>query len=161
MHERPETTESSLARPLGYGYIHIHGHIDHRAAIAQNPRNYIVGDAGCNEGDCHLVSVKYWQAVWQTRLSNGSCKLVALAIADNANEEGLCWPSIEYLASKTELSARAVRYSIKQLAKDGHLTVSERFGRSNIFTLTPANLAAPPLQDLHPTPANGAATPAN
>ncbi len=102
-------------------------------------------------------------------------KLVLLALADNANDEGVCWPSVTSLVKKCSAAERTVRGAISSLAKAGHLTVHERAGRSNYYTVhplqemhpcksctpagsapTPAPDAPPPLQLLHPTPAAAA-----
>lgn len=109
-------------------------------------------------------------AVWALDLASTD-KLVLLALADNANDDGACWPSIHTIGTKASLSNRAVQMSIARLKTSGHLRISERYGRSNVFTITPA-LGAPPHQmhpapdapspphDVHPTPARRAPTPA-
>lgn len=100
-------------------------------------------------------------AVWALDLASSE-KFVLLALADNANDEGSCWPSAHTIASKTNLSIRTVRGAIHKLEQGGHLTISERYGRSNIFIVTPA--ATAPLQPLHPAavaphPGNGCTPP--
>jgi hypothetical protein len=95
-------------------------------------------------------------AVWGVDLPLSE-KLVLLALADASNDEGICWPSVTSLFKKCSLSERAVRSAIGALAAKKHLTVHERAGRSNYYTVHP-------LQDLHPcnscTPAAAAPTPA-
>jgi hypothetical protein len=95
-------------------------------------------------------------------------KLVLLALADNANDEGFCWPSIRTLESKTSLSNRTVRYSIKRLKENGHLVTQNYNGHSLKFTLTPrqqmptspAAVAYLPRHQMPQTPAPDAKTPA-
>lgn len=118
-------------------------------------------------------------ACWPLQGMNASQKAVLISLADNANDEGVCWPSIDYIATRTCLSVRAVQNAIKYLQKVGLLVVSDRNGRSNIYTIktdgytgdprkscTPAESAPPqktskPPQNLHPTPAESAEAPAN
>lgn len=98
-------------------------------------------------------------------------KFVLLALADNANDDGTCWPSVATICAKTSLAERTVRSIIHRLRQFGKLVISERYGRSNVFTVTPAGNAPlqemhpaadapPPLQQMHPTPAAAAPTPA-
>lgn len=66
-------------------------------------------------------------------------KLVALALADMANERGDCWPSKATLAQRCGLQWRYVRKCIVELTTLGLVSVTERFKdnrqRSNVYTL--------------------------
>jgi hypothetical protein len=53
-------------------------------------------------------------------------KLVLVKLADNANEEGLCWPSMKKLVDHTELSERAVRKHLMVLEKMGLIFIERR-----------------------------------
>lgn len=107
--------------------------------------------------------------VWQMNLPD-SQKLVLLALADCANDEGHCWPSIATLAKKCTRSERTVQGVIRQLEDAGHLTRQEVRGKGCNYYLhprrdcTPAEIAPPqstarPPQRLHPTPATVAPKP--
>ncbi len=109
--------------------------------------------------------------VWKIASIGSTDKLVLLALADNANDAGVCWPSIARIALKSSLSERGVQASIARLRDAGHLSITERNGRSNLFTITPAADAPPqhvhpaadaphPRTSCTPTPAPGAPTPA-
>lgn len=69
----------------------------------------------------------------------GSEVLVLLALADQANDEGLCWPSQEKLAPKARQSVSTLRRSLRSLEKMGLLTTitrsSTRGRRSNLYLL--------------------------
>ena len=75
--------------------------------------------------------------------TDGTNQLVALAIADHADEEGYCYPSIERLARRARLSERTVRRSVESLialsvievVRGGHV-VRGRFVRSNLYRLS-------------------------
>lgn len=85
------------------------------------------------------MSIRYTNAVWKTSFDNSGLKLVALALADMANEAGECWPSISTLAGRCGLDARSVRRHIKTLRTAGFMAIRERFlanrQRSNIYQL--------------------------
>lgn len=118
-------------------------------------------------------------ACWPLQGMNASQKAVLISLADNANDEGVCWPSIDYIAMRTCLSVRSVQGAIRYLQEAGILTISDRNGRSNVYTIkpenhkldprkscTPAESAPPqkeskPPQNLHPTPAESAEASAN
>jgi len=51
-------------------------------------------------------------------------RLVLLAIADFADDNGFCWPSVAKIAEKTLMSERAVQYSIRALVSLGELAAS-------------------------------------
>lgn len=50
-------------------------------------------------------------------------KLVLLALADNANDEGRCWPSQPTIARKASLSVRALRDHLHALEADGWIAI--------------------------------------
>jgi len=75
------------------------------------------------------VSVKVMTWVWDHSSSRGSDRLVLLAIADCASEDGSnAYPSMAELVRKTGLSERAVQYAIKALVALGELFVAANGG---------------------------------
>lgn len=59
-------------------------------------------------------------------------KLVLLALADNASENGRCWPGQESIARRASISTRHVRDHLKALEADGYLSIlSAGNGRGN------------------------------
>ena len=120
------------------------------------------------------MSISLMTDVWKLRLQ-APRKMVLLALADNANDEGTdCWPSVGKLVEKCSMSERAVQGHLAALEEDGYIKRHERLGRSNKFTIhlerirleilqkvkalsdTPAESAPPakvpdiPPQNLHP-----------
>lgn len=75
------------------------------------------------------MSIKYMTRVWQYSNQTGSALLLLLAIADNAGDNGWCFPGIEYLSEKTRLSTRQVIRLIQAIEKSGELTVMRGKGR--------------------------------
>jgi hypothetical protein len=75
-------------------------------------------------------------AVWDLDLPD-SDKIVLLALADCANDEGHCWPSVASLVRKCTKSERTIQGSIKRLADEGHLTRREVPGKGCNYTVHP------------------------
>lgn len=95
-------------------------------------------------------------------------KLVLLKLADNANDEGVAWPSYDTIAQHCETSRRTVIRKIKELAESGFIQIKnrpdkEKGNKSNLFILTLDNgqksasahseRVSPPLvsEDHHPS----------
>ena len=70
------------------------------------------------------MSIKCLNRVWEYSKQKGSALLLLLAISDNAKDNGVAWPGIEYLASKTRVSTRTVMRLIKTIEDSGELIVS-------------------------------------
>lgn len=60
-------------------------------------------------------------AVWNTKLPERSMKMVLVSIADNANDEGFAWPSVETIGERCMFSKRAVLGALKNLEEGGWL----------------------------------------
>lgn len=75
------------------------------------------------------MSIRIMTHVWEHQGVTPTQKLVLLALADWANDEGLCWPSIEKLCKKSCLSRRAVQTAIKSLSDIGLLIQEQLNGR--------------------------------
>lgn len=93
-------------------------------------------------------------ACWPLQTKTPAQKAVLMSMADNANDEGVCWPSVGYIVMRTCAGERTVQDAIKWLIKHGAITVSRRTGRSTVYTITPAKFAPP--QDSHLRGANAA-----
>jgi len=57
-------------------------------------------------------------------------KVVLLALADHANEHGMCWPSVSLLMQRAHVGERTVQRAIQSL-EDGGFIVRERRKREN------------------------------
>ncbi len=98
-------------------------------------------------------------AVWERDDLTSTQKLVLLALADWANDEGLCWPSINRLAVKASLTSRGVQKNIRALEDMGFIRRIEVVGKGNQYWISiplndvhPCTTFTPPLNDVHPTP---------
>lgn len=75
------------------------------------------------------MSIKVTNWVWENSQSRNGARLVMLAIADRADENGFAWPSIEDIAARTFLSPRSVQKGIANLIEIGELAVGLGGGR--------------------------------
>ncbi|GAB3528585.1 helix-turn-helix domain-containing protein [Photobacterium alginatilyticum] len=65
------------------------------------------------------MSVKVMSAVWDADNLKGNTKLIMLCLADFANDEGYCWPSLDRIAKKCGISLSTVKSQLANLCKDG------------------------------------------
>ncbi|WP_337158161.1 helix-turn-helix domain-containing protein [Pseudomonas putida] len=103
-------------------------------------------------------------ACWPLQGMSPAQKSVLISLADNANDDGVCWPSVARIAERTCLSERAVRNALRWLEASGALAAHHRTGRSTWYTVSPNSYnpgtscppapdADQPRQDMPPTPA--------
>lgn len=79
--------------------------------------------------------------IWANGPSRQSDRFVLLALADYANDEGECWPSIAGIMEKVCMSERGVQTVIRRLQADGWLEISVGSGRKNCNAYTIKNPA--------------------
>ena len=72
------------------------------------------------------MSIMAMTWAWGLTDLDQSQTLVLLALADAANDEGVCWPSQAEIGRKARLKDRAVRNQIRSLEAAGLLSVSRR-----------------------------------
>jgi len=95
------------------------------------------------------MSMELMVRAMKAKVGNPLRKLVLIKLADNASDQGECWPSVPYIAEQCEISERSVQNHIKQLVEDGLVSVEERkssngLNRTNVYKLnlrTGANAA--------------------
>lgn len=73
---------------------------------------------------------------WGLQMSPAQ-KSVLISLADNANDEGYCWPSLEKISERTCLSRRAVINAIAWLESVGLLRAIRDNGRHTRYVVTP------------------------
>lgn len=61
--------------------------------------------------------------VWEHSPTTGSQRLMLLAIADAANDDGVCFPGVGTLAKKLNTTERNAQKLIRSLAKSGEITI--------------------------------------
>lgn len=114
------------------------------------------------------MSTMIMSQCWPIQGLSATQKAVLISLADNANDEGVCWPSIASISERTCLSERAVRSSLRKLEDLGLLVSHQRSGRSTWYTVAPDGFnpgtSCPPepdapRHDVPPTPASDAGHP--
>ncbi|MFB2653854.1 helix-turn-helix domain-containing protein [Shewanella seohaensis] len=95
------------------------------------------------------MSMELMVKAMKAKVGNPLRKLVLIKLADNANDQGECWPSYQHIAEQCEIGKSTVRKHIAELAEAGLLTIESRKGpkgnQSNIYTLTLCQQVAPPV----------------
>ena len=71
------------------------------------------------------------------KVGNPLRKLVLIKLADNASDNGECWPSVNTIAGDIKLSPATVRRAIKDLKKAGLIETEQRYrekgGKSSLL----------------------------
>jgi hypothetical protein len=83
---------------------------------------------------------------------NPTCKLVYIALALRAGDDGRAWPSLATTATDTGLDESTVRRALHRLKKAGHIALVHRPGRSSLVSVTPGRTPGVPRDLCAPTP---------
>lgn len=75
------------------------------------------------------MSIKVMTRVWEHAEYKESTLLILLALADFADDNGLCWPEVPTLAAKARVSDRRAIDIIQALEKDGAIVYRRGGGR--------------------------------
>jgi len=84
------------------------------------------------------MSVRTITRVWEHSKQSSTDLLLLLAMADHADDDGVCWPGIPRLAAKTRTSERQTIRNVEKLAQSGEIFLSRQCGRghSNLYFIT-------------------------
>lgn len=81
------------------------------------------------------MSIQFIAKVWDDdTFANSGEKLVALKLADNANDEGHCYPHIRTVARHTQMTDRTVQRHVKALEDRGWLVRSRSRRRNGTYS---------------------------
>lgn len=72
------------------------------------------------------MSIELINATFKRGPRNPSQLLVMVALADNANDQGVCWPRLTLVARKSRVAPRTAMRILERLEKDGWLTIERR-----------------------------------
>jgi hypothetical protein len=75
------------------------------------------------------MSVRVMGYVWDFSEAHGLTRLVMLALADHADHEGECWPSVETIARKCRVGRRTVQRALDEAERAGELVRVSGGGR--------------------------------
>lgn len=85
------------------------------------------------------MSMRLMVQAMNCKVGNPARKLVLLKLADNANDDGICFPSYQYTADKCEMTRRSAINHIEYLIKMGLVSKKERKNKdgsiSNLYFL--------------------------
>ncbi len=85
------------------------------------------------------MSMELMVKAMKIRVGNPLRKLVLIKLADNASDQGECWPSYQHIAEQCEISKRSVMNHITALCESGLVKKVSRKGEkgnsSNIYLL--------------------------
>src|SRR5215831_3104046 len=99
------------------------------------------------------MSIRVMTSVWDDlRTQAHSELLVLLALADWANDDGYCWPTISALATKARLSERAVQQILGRLTTTGRIRRIQGGGRgraNRYQVVTTRNGASETVKAIH------------
>src|SRR5215475_4816357 len=75
--------------------------------------------------------------VWEHSAQRGTDLLMLLALADHANDAGVCWPSLPRLATRCRVTKRQAITIIQRLEKNGVIAIAHGGGRHrpSIYTV--------------------------
>ena len=68
------------------------------------------------------MSIAALNWAWSQPCDNPTAKLVLLALADKANDDGECWPTMDHVADLAGVSPRQVSNHLNRLERDGLLS---------------------------------------
>ncbi|MDQ7986230.1 helix-turn-helix domain-containing protein [Pseudomonas sp. G34] len=97
------------------------------------------------------MSIKAMNWAWEQPLPPVP-KLVLMALADNADDHGYCWPKMKTIAAKCSTSERTVQRTIKTLLAAGLLKKDARFSASGRQVSNGYTLALTYPDKLSPSP---------
>ena len=117
------------------------------------------------------MSIKHILAAMEAKVGSSARKLVLIKLADNANDNGECYPSYLNIADHCEMSKRSIISHVAKLETDGFLTKEIRKrgvnNTSNLYRLTiksgsaelapPSAELAPPSAEFAPPPSANSA----
>lgn len=78
-------------------------------------------------------------AAWDLTCPTHTAKLVLMALADNASDEGYCWPSLTTLAVKCDLSRQGIIDQIDILERMGVVETIRTSGKPNRYRVQPVS----------------------
>jgi len=74
-------------------------------------------------------------SIFENYRGNATKKLILLTLADFANQDGVCWPSMTTIAKRANIDERTARRLIRELESEGAVATDCRFRQSNVYSI--------------------------
>jgi hypothetical protein len=90
-------------------------------------------------------------------VANSAELSVLVALTDQANDDGICWPCVGSISRRTRLNERTVQKALRRLAEDHHISITGRVGGGyELYTppmcCTQYRLKSHRVNHVHPEP---------
>ncbi len=70
--------------------------------------------------------------IWDTSQATGTPLVILLALADRADEDGICWPGVDWIAQRARLQPRQARNVLRALEESGDIIIATSKGGRNL-----------------------------
>lgn len=114
------------------------------------------------------MSTRVMAYCWPLKMG-AAAKAVLISLADQANDDGVCWPSVGTIAERTCLDDRTIQRALAWLEQGGYLSREHRAGHSTRYIVnvrqtdtpvtvtprhrdTPVTVTPQPPSQCHPAP---------
>lgn len=97
------------------------------------------------------MSYKAYDWVWTHKFGSPTAKLVMMAVAKHADENGMCWPRVRTLAEFCGISSRTVQRQLKEFERAGLLTIQKKYRGDGGQTANIYCIALPAVKASAPT----------
>ena len=74
------------------------------------------------------MSIEAMNWAYKAHVGDGTAKAVLVALSNQADQDGKCWPSIDYIAERTEFARRTIIGKLQWLEERGYLKREQRIG---------------------------------
>jgi hypothetical protein len=75
------------------------------------------------------MSIRVMTRIWEMSEQTGTKLLLLLALADSANDDGVCYPGVAYISRKARVPERTTQRLLHELVEEGELAIEFRSGR--------------------------------
>lgn len=82
------------------------------------------------------MSIRLMTLAWDIHMPLAT-KFVFISLADQANDQNVCWPSLDYIAHRCGMHRRTVQRAILDLEEAGFIVARKREGRSTWYEFRP------------------------
>lgn len=77
------------------------------------------------------MSIVVLNEVLDSSRSKGTARLLLVVLAEQAHEDGICWPGVDRLAARVNTTPRNIQMLTRELEQQGELLVEHSAGRGN------------------------------